>query len=182
MLGAGLQLETDVVWLTSKRQQETHKPLKTGNSERLKSVLWETIQEGRRREVLRVQGAGQFWGDCIGTGEEVWRLGQGFTSGGLPGRRWPGSHFSVSPVSLEVSRAGFHPSPDFGRLRWSDLRMLYKGMKLLCDCSSNQSMVFFEYILDESTLMDRRHSCPGVLKYWTVYGARRVLEIKCMIV
>lgn len=42
------------------------------------------------------------------------------------------------------------------------LRMLYKGMKLLCDCSSKQSVVFIEYVLDESTLMDRRQSCPRV--------------------
>lgn len=42
------------------------------------------------------------------------------------------------------------------------LRMLYKGMKLLFDCSSKRSVVFIEHILDESTLMDRRRLCPRV--------------------
>lgn len=171
MLGARLQLETDMVWLTSKSQQKTHKPLKTGNTERLKSVLWETIQEDRRREVLLMQGAGHFSGDCIGARRRCGDWGRGFPSGSWPGRRWPGSHFPVSTVSLEVSRAGFHPSPDFGRLRWGDLfENLYKGMKLLCDCSSKQSMVFIEYILDESTLMDRRHvNCNWKRKYLMIY-------------
>lgn len=134
VLGAGLQLETGVVWLTSKRQQETCKPLKTGNTERLNNVLWETVKEGRRREALRVQGAGLFGGDCMGTGRRCGAWGGGFISGGLgsaPASRTHqlsaspggGGHpvFSVSPVSLEVSRAGSHPSPDFGRLRCSDL-------------------------------------------------------------